>query len=152
MTSNPPPEPRGAVIAVCRHPLDGRFLLVRRANPPDAELWGFPGGRIEPGEDLLTAASRELAEETGLDTQGVRVLTAFDSIHRHANGSLRFHYVIVAVLCELMNPQETPAPVAADDALEADWFSLDTIQGFGAEASAGVFALARQAEAAVRGP
>ncbi|NHN90642.1 NUDIX hydrolase [Acetobacter sicerae] len=150
MTSSPPPEPRGAVLAVCRNPTDGGFLLVRRANPPDAGLWGFPGGRIEPGETLLTAASRELLEETGVSTQGISVLTAFGSIHRDGNDCLLFHYVIVAVRCDLKHSLVTPEPVAADDALEAGWFSLDAISGLGAQASAGVFTLARQAEEAAR--
>lgn len=30
------------------------------------ERWGFAGGHLEPGEDHLTAAVRELEEETGL--------------------------------------------------------------------------------------
>ncbi|MFT8897743.1 MAG: NUDIX hydrolase [Acetobacter sp.] len=150
MTSSQQPEPRGAVIAVCRNPIDGRFLLVRRANPPDAGLWGFPGGRIEPGEDLLTAAGRELAEETGIDAQGTSVLTAFDSIHRDENGFLLFHYVIVAVRCDLRHPRNTREPIAADDALDAGWFSLDAIRELGAQASTGVLALAQRAEEAVR--
>lgn len=139
------------MIAVCRNPADGRFLLVRRANPPDAGLWGFPGGRIEPGEDLLTAASRELTEETGIDTRGICALTAFDSIHRDEDGALLFHYVIVAVRCDLRSPLSAPEPVAADDALEAGWFSLEAIGRFGALASAGVFTLAQRAEKEARG-
>ncbi|MDX2375118.1 NUDIX domain-containing protein [Psychrobacter sp. PP-21] len=32
---------------------DGKVLLVRRANPPDAGRWGFPGGKIERGETVV---------------------------------------------------------------------------------------------------
>ncbi|OWJ87584.1 NUDIX domain-containing protein, partial [Paracoccus yeei] len=35
-----------------------RVLLVQRRNPPDAGLWGFPGGHVEPGETALAAAAR----------------------------------------------------------------------------------------------
>lgn len=41
----------------------GRVLLQRRG---DDGLWGTPGGGLDPGEDFLTAARRELHEETGL--------------------------------------------------------------------------------------
>lgn len=45
----------------------GRWLLHRR--PPGkqhAGLWEFPGGKIEPGEDVRQALAREIAEESGL--------------------------------------------------------------------------------------
>jgi 8-oxo-dGTP diphosphatase len=46
---------------------DGRMLLCRRpAHKRHGGLWEFPGGKLEPGEDLLAAARRELDEELGL--------------------------------------------------------------------------------------
>lgn len=145
MTSRPVSEPRGAVLAVCRSQNDGAFLLVKRANPPDAGLWGFPGGRIEPGEELFEAAGRELQEETGITAHGEAVLTAFDSIHHDDTGALRFHYVIVAVRCVLADATKRPEPIAADDALDARWFSLHEIEALRSTASKGVAALARLA-------
>jgi putative (di)nucleoside polyphosphate hydrolase len=44
---------------------DGRVWLGRRANTPGPHNWQFPQGGVDPGEDLETAARRELAEETG---------------------------------------------------------------------------------------
>src|SRR5579864_1146262 len=43
-----------------------RLLLERQYRySVDARLWELPAGRIDPGEDDLTAAKRELLEETG---------------------------------------------------------------------------------------
>lgn len=44
---------------------DGRVWLGRRAGTPGPHNWQFPQGGVDPGEDLETAARRELAEETG---------------------------------------------------------------------------------------
>jgi 8-oxo-dGTP pyrophosphatase MutT (NUDIX family) len=38
----------------------------------------FPGGRVEPGEDTVTAALRESHEEIGLDPEQVQVLGQLD--------------------------------------------------------------------------
>jgi 8-oxo-dGTP diphosphatase len=47
---------------------DGRILLqLRDGNTRiDPHRWCLPGGAVEPGEDAVTAALRELFEETGL--------------------------------------------------------------------------------------
>jgi 8-oxo-dGTP diphosphatase len=46
----------------------GRVLMQHRGPDKRAEpgRWGPPCGLVEPGEDALTAAHRELLEETGL--------------------------------------------------------------------------------------
>ncbi|MBK5934564.1 ADP-ribose pyrophosphatase YjhB (NUDIX family) [Rhodovulum imhoffii] len=128
MTTHPVP----AVLAVVAR--EGRVLLVRRANPPDAGLWGFPGGKIEHGETLAAAALRELAEETGVTARAGGVLTALDALQ----GDGGYHFVLVALRCEWV----AGAPVAGDDALEARWVSLEEMTVL--ELSAGVYALARQ--------
>ncbi|MCQ9165743.1 MULTISPECIES: NUDIX domain-containing protein [unclassified Arthrobacter] len=51
------------VSAVCVYDPDGRLLTVRKSG---TGKFMHPGGKPEPGEGAAEAASRELAEETGL--------------------------------------------------------------------------------------
>ena len=44
----------------------GDVLLVHRPRYDD---WSFPKGKLDPGEHAVTAAVREVAEETGLDVR-----------------------------------------------------------------------------------
>lgn len=57
------------VVAVALVDADGRVLLQQR--PPGkamADLWEFPGGKVEPGETPEAALVRELEEELGIET------------------------------------------------------------------------------------
>lgn len=58
------PDYRPNVGVVLFHP-DGLVWLGRRTNTPGPYNWQFPQGGVDPGEDLESAARRELAEETG---------------------------------------------------------------------------------------
>ena len=144
----PPREDTGrrpivAAIAVVIQ--DGRVLLVRRANPPDAGRWGFPGGKIEAGETIEQAAVRELFEETAIRAEARHVFTAVDAFDRSETGALRRHFVLVAVLCDWLSG----VPAAADDALEARWFDLDALDDADLALSLDVARVARQAAAIV---
>lgn len=98
-------------------------MLVQRKNPPDAGLWGFPGGHVEPGETALDAAARELTEETGVRARPRRYLDNVDVILRDPDGALRYHFLLAGVLCDYLDGQ----PVAADDALAAAWQPIDDV-------------------------
>ena len=115
----PPRLPIAAAIAVVVR--GERLLLVRRSHRPDAGRWGFPGGKIEPGETVSAAALRELDEETGVAADAIEVLTALDVIRR--DGETLHHYVLVAVLCRWRRGEG----IAASDAHETGWFDLAAI-------------------------
>lgn len=120
---------------------DEKILLVRRANPPDQGLWGFPGGKIDHGETIESAAVRELKEETGIEASAVEVFTAVDVIVPGDDVHPKFHYVLIAVLCRWLNGE----PVAGDDALEARWFDFRELDGGGLAMSLDVAKVADQA-------
>jgi 8-oxo-dGTP pyrophosphatase MutT (NUDIX family) len=62
----------GSFVAphVLLHRQDGQVMMLRRFNTGYRDGWLCPpAGRIEPGEDVLAAAIREAAEETGVRLQ-----------------------------------------------------------------------------------
>jgi 8-oxo-dGTP pyrophosphatase MutT (NUDIX family) len=59
-----PRDVRAAGAVVTRK--GGEVLLVHR---PKYDDWSFPKGKLDPGEHTVTAAVREVAEETGLDVR-----------------------------------------------------------------------------------
>lgn len=92
------------------HDAAGRLLVVQRANDPDRGCWSVPGGRVEPGEDDVTAVVREVREETGLDVVAGPVV---GSVEVAAPGRV---FAITDLVCTLRDP--TQVPVAGDDAAD----------------------------------
>ena len=63
-----------------------RVLLQRRGDR-ETEMWGFPGGVVELGESVAEAATREIAEETGLDVEIVGLLGIYSKYtYTYTNG------------------------------------------------------------------
>lgn len=122
ISCTPVVRPVPAAIGVVFH--EGKVLLVRRANPPDVGKWGFPGGKVEWGESLLRAAEREILEETGITAAASRVFTAVDCFDIRGEGRLHQHFILIAVLCDWVSGE----PTAADDALEARWFTNEELE------------------------
>ena len=46
---------------------DGKILLTEQEQPGKKSFIGATGGRVDQGEDILTAAKRELLEESGYE-------------------------------------------------------------------------------------
>ncbi|MBV7410054.1 NUDIX domain-containing protein [Maritimibacter sp. DP1N21-5] len=104
-----------AALAVCLR--EGRVLLVRRRNPPDAGLWGFPGGKVDPGEHAGSAAVRELFEETGIRaTEGP--LLGVTPVRQEG-----FAFDLHGYLCIYQSGNA----VAADDVDAAEWVAFDEV-------------------------
>ncbi len=76
------PYVRVAVVGlICRPDGDElRWLLLHRTQP--FEAWDPPGGRMEAGEDLTAAVTREIQEETGLAVEVAGPCYAFLTFYK----------------------------------------------------------------------
>ena len=63
----------------------GRALLALHEHPERAVpiFWCFPGGAVEPGENLKGALKREIAEETGLQIAPGGIVYIQDFVKRN---------------------------------------------------------------------
>ena len=101
-----PKRPVPAVGAIVFR--DGAVLLVKRGAEPNRGRWSLPGGCLEIGETVEAGAVRETREETGVDVQPLRVLDVRNFIERK-DGEVRWHYVLIDVLCEYVRGDPFPA-------------------------------------------
>jgi 8-oxo-dGTP pyrophosphatase MutT (NUDIX family) len=85
---------RAAVAAVFRDGADGAELLFIQRTEFDGDPWSgqiaFPGGRAEPEDaSLVHTASRETAEEIGLDLDGADLLGPLDELQARARQKIQ---------------------------------------------------------------
>ena len=59
-----------------------QVLLVRRKNPPFADMWALPGGFVQVNESLEDSVSRQLREKTGVEDVYVEQLYTFGELNR----------------------------------------------------------------------
>ena len=77
-------RPRLSGCRVLAFDAEGRVLLVRHSY--GSEAWMPPGGGLQPGEDPIVAARRELREETGCTLQWAALIElAEEGLHGATN-------------------------------------------------------------------
>ena len=75
---------------------DDRIFITRRAYGEFANMWEFPGGKIEAGESREEALTREIKEELELDISISSFLTTVD--YDYPN----FHLTMHCFICEII--------------------------------------------------
>lgn len=79
---------------------DGQIVLIRRR---DTGEWGLPGGIVDWGEDISTAARRELAEETGLEIVKIRRLVG---VYSSPDRDPRLHSISVLIEADVQGSMQ----------------------------------------------
>ena len=96
--------------------LDGNTVLLQLRE--DFRIWGFPGGGVEPGERWEDAAVRETWEETGYQTELVRLVGEYTRPD-YLPGEVK--YVSVG---RVIGGEARPDP---RESLEVRWFPIDAL-------------------------
>jgi 8-oxo-dGTP diphosphatase len=103
---------------------EGRVLAARRSRPPAlAGFWELPGGKVEAGEDLGSAAVREIREELGCLVEVADLLEGTSPINEH----LQLRVVTARLVAGDPVPHEHDAVrwLRADELDELTWAEAD---------------------------
>ena len=65
---------------------DFNFILIKRKNNPYKDYWALPGGFVEYGECVETAAIREAKEETSIDVELKDLVNVYSNPDRDPRG------------------------------------------------------------------
>jgi ADP-ribose pyrophosphatase YjhB (NUDIX family) len=103
-------------MAVVR--LGPRFLLCQERKY--GSTWSIPGGRVEPGEQLVEACLREVLEETAVPVMIDGILRVE---HTPSGNGARVRVVFAAT----PRDDTPPKSVADEESLQARWLTLDEI-------------------------
>jgi len=93
-----------------------KILLIQRKNQPFKDKWALPGGFVEYGEKTEDAVTREVFEETGLNTKIKNLIGVYSDPNRDPRG----HTVTVVYNLETSGGSLK----ASDDASKAEFFDL----------------------------
>lgn len=96
---------RGEVLLALRHP-----------HAHQGGLWEFPGGKVEPGEDVLQALKRELREELGITVTSARPLIC-----------VRHDYPDKAVLLDVWRVDDYSGEVTSCEGQQLEWVAVENL-------------------------
>ena len=95
------------------------FILIKRKNNPFKDYWALPGGFVEYGESVETAAIREAKEETSIDVELMDLVNVYSEPDRDPRG----HTITVAFTAK-GNFSDRKAD---DDASDIAMFSVEKL-------------------------
>jgi len=103
-----------------------RILLVKQFRlPAEKDLWELPAGRIDPGENALQAAKRELREETGYQAKKWVKLISYWASPGYVAEKMN-----VFLATELKAGEQQPME---DERIEIGWFTRKQLKEMIAE-------------------
>lgn len=97
------------------------LMLWRHRFVPDRWTWELPGGYVDPDEEPLGAAAREVEEETGWRPRNIKFLTSFQPL----TGTADFENLIY--LAE--GAEDTGKAADINEAARVEWIPLTSVRG-----------------------
>jgi 8-oxo-dGTP pyrophosphatase MutT (NUDIX family) len=112
--------PRCAMTVVLDDAAERILLIWRHRFIIDRWMWELPGGYIDPGEDGIAAAAREVEEETGYRPRSIEPIMTFQPMAGSADSA---HELYLA-----RGADRVGVPLA-DEAEEVRWIPLADLPG-----------------------
>ena len=109
---------------------DNLLLLVKRMYDPDAGYWSIPGGHLDLGERVQSAAEREGFEETGFKVRVTKLAGIIDKIMYDDTGKIEYHYVLINYFVEQTEGDLNQQPMPDSDALDAKFVEFDELKTY----------------------
>jgi 8-oxo-dGTP pyrophosphatase MutT (NUDIX family) len=101
--------PRAAMTVVLDEAAERVLLIWRHRFIIDRWVWELPGGYVDPGEDGLAAAAREVEEETGYRPRGIEHVLTFQPMAGTADAAFELYLARGADLAGVPDANETEA-------------------------------------------
>lgn len=99
---------------------DGQVLITQRlADDTLGGYWEFPGGKVDPGEELKAALYRELMEELGVKTEIGALIHHI--VHAYPDRDVRLYFYEVRILSG--EPQKL-------EVADLRWVTLDELMDY----------------------
>jgi len=105
---------------------ENQILLVKRAHEPKKGLWALPGGMVNLGEPVRTAAIREVKEECSIEIDLEDIISVIDLIDKDDSGKIKYHFVLIDFSAHYVSGELK----AASDALDAVWVSSEELVNY----------------------
>jgi bis(5'-nucleosidyl)-tetraphosphatase len=121
-TKQKPPALSAGVVIVRRFGDQYRYLLLRAGH-----YWDFSKGMVEPGEDPLAAAIREVEEETTLTGLDFRWGHAFTETEPYGKNKIARYYIAESAEGEVYLPVSEELGKPEHD--EFRWLEYDAARG-----------------------
>lgn len=109
------------VVLLSGEGADRKILLIQRKNDPFKNAWALPGGFVDEQEALLSAACRELEEETAVFGVELVQFRTYGDPERDPRG-----HTVSVVYLGFVDAQNISAE-ARDDAKDVRWFPLNIL-------------------------
>lgn len=121
--SPPPTHPVDVLLMLVD---DGRVLLALREGTGYADgMWNLPSGKLEPGEDAVTAVIRETREEVGLTLTPDELRFAVAVHHRNSAGLARVGLFFTVAYRPVRHGE--PVNTEPHKCAKLDWFPADML-------------------------